>query len=288
MIQGGVDMSRKHSYISQPNLTITADDGTVYAYRELGEKKGIPLVCFTHLSANLDNWDPCVMDGIAEKHWVITFDNNGVGLSSGTIPDTIQQMARDALNFIHTLGLEQIDILALSMGGMIAQELLDIEPNLVRKLILTGTGPRGGEGIKNVTKVTNYDMIRAILTLKDIKTYLFFTRTDNGKQKAKEFLTRIKERKEARDKMISIKGYLTQLKAIHKWGLAKPADLSKITQPTLVVNGDNDRMVPSQNSYALAKRIPNSKLIIYKDSGHGGIFQNHDEFVKAVIEFLSK
>jgi pimeloyl-ACP methyl ester carboxylesterase len=281
-------MITKYSYVRQPNLSVTANDGTVYAYRELGDKKGIPVVFFTHLSANLDNWDPRVMDGIAEKHWVIAFDNNGVGLSSGTVPDTIEQMARDALTFIHTLGFEQIDILALSMGGMIAQELLSIEPKLVRKLILTGTGPRGGEGIKNVKKVTNYDMIRALFTLKDIKTYLFFTRTDNGKQKAKEFLTRIKERKEARDKMISIKEYRTQLKAIYKWGLAKPADLSKITHPTLVVNGDNDRMVPSLNSYALAKRIPNSKLIIYNDSGHGSIFQNHDDFVKAVLEFLAK
>lgn len=281
-------MIKNYSYISQPNLSITAVDGTVYAYREFGEKNGIPVVFFTHLSANLDNWDPRVMDGVAEKHWVIAFDNKGVGFSSGTVPNTIQQMARDALTFIHTLGFEQIDILALSMGGMIAQELISIEPELVRKLILTGTGPRGGEGIKNVTKITNLDMIRSIFSLKDIKTYLFFTRTDNGKQKAKEFLMRLNERKEDRDKKISIKGYLTQLKAIHTWGLAQPSDLSKIKQPTLVVNGDNDRMVPSLNTYDLAKRIPNSKLIIYKDSGHGGIFQNHDEFVKAVIEFLSK
>ncbi|MBX4263587.1 alpha/beta fold hydrolase [Clostridium estertheticum] len=281
-------MNTKYSYIKQPNLSITAADGTVYAYRELGEKKGIPVIFFTHLSANLDNWDPRVVDGVAEKHWVIAFDNTGIGLSSGTVPDSIEQMARDALTFVHTLGFEQIDILALSMGGMVAQELLTIEPKLVRKLILTGTGPRGGEGIKNVTKITNFDMVRAIFTLKDIKTYLFFTRTDNGKQKSKEFLARIKERKEARDKMISIKGYRTQLKAIHKWGLAKPADLSKIKQPTLVVNGDNDRMVPTLNSYDLAKRIPDSELVIYKDSGHVGIFQNHDEFVKAVLEFLTK
>lgn len=281
-------MSRKYSYVKQPNLSITANDGTVYAYRELGEKKGISVFFFTHLSANLDNWDPRVMDGIAEKHWVIAFDNKGVGLSSGTVPDTIEQMARDALSFVHAMGFEQIDILSLSMGAMVAQELLAIEPKIVRKLILTGTGPRGGKGIKNVTKITNFDLVRAIFTLKDIKTYLFFTRTDNGKQKAKEFLIRIKERKEAKDKTISIKGYRAQLKAIHKWGLAKPADLSKITQPTLVVNGDNDRMVPSLNSYDLAKHIPNSKLIIYNDSGHGGIFQNHDDFVKAVLEFLTK
>ncbi|MCB2353312.1 alpha/beta fold hydrolase [Clostridium estertheticum] len=281
-------MNTKYSYIKQPNLSITAADGTVYAYRELGEKNGIPVIFFTHLSANLDNWDPRVVDGVAKKHWVIAFDNKGIGLSSGTVPDTIEQMARDALTFVHTLGFEQIDILALSMGGMVAQELLAIEPKLVHKLILTGTGPRGGEGIKNVTKITNFDMVRAIFTLKDIKTYLFFTRTDNGKQKSKEFLARIKERKEARDKMISIKGYRTQLKAIHKWGLAEPVDLSKIKQPTLVVNGDNDRMVPTPNSYDLAKRIPDSELVIYKDSGHVGIFQNHDEFVKVVLEFLTK
>ncbi|MBU3213641.1 alpha/beta hydrolase [Clostridium estertheticum] len=281
-------MNTKYSYIRQPNLSITAADGTVYAYRELGEKKGIPVIFFTHLSANLDNWDPRVVDGVAEKHWVIAFDNKGIGLSGGTVPDTIEQMARDALTFVHTLGFEQIDILALSMGGMVAQELLAIEPKLVRKLILTGTGPRGGEGIKNVTKITNFDMVLAIFTLKDIKTYLFFTRTDNGKQKSKEFLARIKERKEARDKMISIKGYCTQLKAIHKWGSAEPADLSKIKQPTLVVNGDSDRMVPTLNSYDLAKRISDSKLIIYKDSGHVGIFQNHVEFVKAVLEFMTK
>lgn len=279
-------MTNEYSYINQPNLNITASNGIVYTYREMGEKIGIPIIFFTHLSANLDNWDPRVMDGIAKKHWVIAFDNYGVGLSSGEVPDTIQQMAKDALNFIHTLEFNQVDILALSMGGMVAQELVNIEPNLVRRLILTGTGPRGGEGIKNVTKITNLDMIRSILSLKDIKTYLFFTRTENGKQKAKEFLNRLKERTHDRDKTINIKGYLTQLKAIHTWGLEQPADLSQITQPTLVVNGDNDRMVPTLNSYDLAKRIPNSKLIIYKDSGHGGIFQNHEEFVKAVIEFL--
>lgn len=281
-------MATNHSYVEQPNLSIKAADGTVYAYRELGEKTGIPVIFFTHLAANLDNWDPRVVDGIAKKHWVIAFDNKGVGLSSGKVPDTIEQMARDALTFIHALGFEQIDVLSLSMGGMIAQEFLAIEPGLVRKLILSGTGPRGGDGIENVTKITDRDMIRAIFTLKDIKTYLFFTRTENGKQKAKEFLARIKERKEARDKMISIKGYRTQLKAIHEWGMAKPADLSKITQPTLVVNGDNDRMVPTPNSNDLAQRIPNSELIIYNDSGHGGIFQNHDEFVKSVLAFLEK
>ena len=197
-------------------------------------------------------------------------------------------MAEDAIAFIKALGFKQIDILSFSMGGMIAQELLELEPTLIRKVILTGTGPRGGKGIENVTKISNQDLVRAIFTLKDVKTYLFFTRTSNGKKKAKEFLARIKERKQNRDKMISLKGYLTQLKAINRWGKSTPADLSKIKQPILVVNGEADRMVPTENSYDLVQRLLNSKLVIYKDAGHGAIFQYHEEFTKEVLAFLNK
>lgn len=281
-------MEESGTYIHAPNKSIRAADGITYAYRELGRKAGIPIVFFTHLSANLDNWDPRIIDGIAKKHWVITFDNKGVGLSSGQVPGTIKEMAEDAIAFIKALGFRKIDILSLSMGGMIAQELLELEPTLVRKVILTGTGPRGGKGIENVTKISNQDLVRAIFTLTDVKTYLFFPHTSNGKRKAKEFLARIKDRKHDRDKMISLKGYHTQLRAINHWGKANPADLSKITQPTLVVNGDEDRMVPTENSYDLVQRIPKSKLVIYKDAGHGSIFQYHEEFIKEVIGFLDK
>lgn len=281
-------MQESETYIHAPNKHIRAANGITYAYRELGEKTGIPIVFFTHLSANLDNWDPRIIDGIAEQHWVITFDNKGVGLSSGQVPGTIKEMAEDTKAFINALGFEQIDILSFSMGGMIAQELLELEPTLVRKVILTGTGPRGGKGIEHVTKISNQDLVRAIFTLKDVKTYLFFTRTLNGKRKAKEFLARIKERKHNRDKMISLKGYYTQLKAINRWGNSTPADLSKIKQPILVVNGEADRMVPTENSYDLAQRLPNSKLVIYKDAGHGAIFQYHEEFTKEVLAFLNK
>ncbi|CAM3163972.1 Beta-ketoadipate enol-lactone hydrolase [Leuconostoc inhae] len=148
-------------------------------------EKGIPVVFFTHLSANLDNWDPRVIDGIAEKHWVITFDNKGIGSSSGKTPNSIEQMAQDALDFIKALGLSKIDVLSFSMGGMIAQELINYEPNLVRKLILSGTGPRGGENIENVARLSDLDTIRSVFTLKDVKTYLFFTRTANGRKKSK-------------------------------------------------------------------------------------------------------
>lgn len=281
-------MRESETYIHAPNKSIRTANGITYVYRELGEKIGIPIVFFTHLSANLDNWDPRIIDGIAKQHWVITFDNTGVGLSSGQVPGTIKEMAEDAIDFIKALGFKQIDILSFSMGGMIAQELLELEPTLIRKVILTGTGPRGGKGIENVTKISNQDLVRAIFTLKDVKTYLFFTRTSNGKKKAKEFLARIKERKQNRDKMISLKGYLTQLKAINRWGKSTPADLSKIKQPILVVNGEADRMVPTENSYELVQRLPNSKLVIYKDAGHGAIFQYHQEFAKEVLAFLNK
>jgi pimeloyl-ACP methyl ester carboxylesterase len=174
------------------------------------------------------------------------------------------------------------------MGGMIAQVIALEEPQLIRKLILTGTGPAGGEGIDKVTRISNLDVARALLSFRDPKTFLFFTRTTNGKRSAKEFLARLKERSENRDKAISLSGYRTQLKAIHRWGRQQPADLSVITQPVLVANGDNDRMVPTTNTVDLDRRLPKSELVIYPDAGHGGIFQFHREFVATALEFLGR
>src|SRR3954468_1061 len=218
---------------------------------DLGPRTGVPVVFITHLAAVLDNWDPRVVDGIAARHRVITFDNRGVGASSGSTPKTIEEMAKDAVTFIRGLGLEQVDIHGFSMGGMIAQVIAQDEPRLVRRLILTGTGPAGGEGIKNVTRLSHLDTVRALFTLQDPKQFLFFTRTAGGRRAGKQFLARLKERTHDRDKAISPRAYLTQLKAIHRWGLQAPADLSAIHQPVLVANGDNDRMVPTVNSVDL-------------------------------------
>jgi pimeloyl-ACP methyl ester carboxylesterase len=269
-------------------LTRTVSAGGVsFAYRELGRTTGVPVVFLTHLAAVLDNWDPRVVDGIAAQHRVITFDNRGVGASTGKTPDTIQAMASDAVTFIRALGLERVDLLGFSMGGMIAQVIAHDQPQLVRKLILAGTGPAGGEGITNVTKIAHLDFVRGAFTLQDPKQFLFFTRTANGRRAGKQFLSRLKERTENRDKAISIRAYLTQLKAIHRWGLDAPADLSVIGQPVLVANGDSDRMVPSNNSADLARRLPNSDLVIYPDAGHGGIFQFHEQFVGQALSFLA-
>ncbi|MCX5366676.1 alpha/beta hydrolase [Streptomyces sp. NBC_00124] len=275
------------SYKNAPTRTLTAG-GVTFVYRELGPRSGVPVVFVTHLSAVLDNWDPRVVDGIAAKHRVITFDNRGVGASSGTTPRTIAAMAKDAVTFIRALGFEQVDIHGFSMGGMIAQVIAQTDPDLVRKLILTGTGPAGGEGIKNVTWLSHLDTVRALSTLQDPKQFLFFTRTVGGRRAGKEFLARLKERTQDRDKAISPISYSNQLKAIHRWGLERPQDLSVIRQPVLVANGESDRMVPSQNSHDLARRLPNAELVIYPDAGHGGIFQFHQQFVQTALEFLER
>jgi pimeloyl-ACP methyl ester carboxylesterase len=267
----------------------TSAGGVTFAYRELGvDKPGTPVVCLIHLAAGLDNWDPRVIDGLAAKHRVITFDNRGVGASSGTPAASMEEMARDAITFIKAIGLDQVDLFGFSMGGMIAQEIALMEPQLVRRMIITGTGPAGGEGISKVARVTYFDMIRGLLTFQDPKQFLFFTRTPEGIRAGKEFLQRIKERSENRDKEITVAALQAQLKALRRWGAKKPADLSRIYHPVLVANGDSDRMVPSRNTHDLAQRLPNSKLIIYPDSGHGAVFQFHADFVPKALEFLSR
>lgn len=273
----------ERSYQDVPTRTITAG-GVTFAYRELGPATGVPVVFLTHLAAVLDNWDPRVIDGIAAKHHVITFDNRGVGATTGSTPDTIAAMAKDAVTFIRALGPGKVDLLGFSMGGMIAQD----EPQLIRKLILAGTGPAGGEGIDKVTRISHLDTIRGLLTFTDPKQFLFFTRTPTGRQAGQDFLARLKERTQNRDKAISLRSYAAQLKAIHRWGLEQPSDLSVIRQPVLVANGESDKMVPTKNSADLARRLPDSEPVTYPDAGHGGIFQFHAQFVSKALEFLGR
>jgi pimeloyl-ACP methyl ester carboxylesterase len=263
--------------------------GVNFAYRKLGIDTGVPVICLNHLGAVLDYFDPEIIDGLAMKHQVITFDNRGVGASGGTTPKTVAAMAKDAIAFIRAMGYEKVDLFGFSLGGFISQEILLQEPQLVRKVILAGTGPAGGVGIDKVTSIAYRDVIKARLTFRDPRFYLFFTKTHNGKQAARQFIKRTKQRtKEDRDKKPKLKTFNAQLKAIHAWGLQKPADLSGIKQPVLVVNGESDKMVPSINSFDLAHRLPNPAIVIYKDAGHGGHFQYHEEFVKSALAFLAK
>jgi pimeloyl-ACP methyl ester carboxylesterase len=274
------------SYAEAPTRTITVG-GATYAYRELGPKGGIPVVFFVHLAANLDNWDPRIVDPIAKNRHVITFDQRGVGASTGKVPDTIEEAADHAYEFITALGFDKIDAFTFSMGGFVAQDLIVKHPDLVRRLVLTGTGPRGGKDIPKVVGVTYWDILRATLTRSDPKEFLFFNRSATGKPAAKAFVKRLQERTVDRDKDVNLKAFRTQLKAIQKYGRSAPSDLSRFTQPTLIANGDNDRMVPSVLSEDMHRRIKGSRLIIYPDAGHGGVFQYHEEFAPLAAEFLA-
>jgi pimeloyl-ACP methyl ester carboxylesterase len=279
------DLAVSLTWKDTPTQTINAG-GVQFAYRELGPDTGVPVIFLTHLAAVLDNWDPRVVDGIAAEHRVVTFDNRGVGASSGSTPRTIEEMAKDAVTFIRALGFDQVDLFGFSIGGMIAQVIAQEEPQLVRKMIIAGTGPAGGEGIDKVTRISYLDTARGLLTRQDPKQFLFFTRTANGRRAGKEFLARLKERTTDRDKAISVRAFRAQLKAIHRWGLEKPADLASIHQPVLVANGESDKMVPSKNTIDLDRRLPNSQLVLYPDAGHGGVFQFHEDFVGRALEFL--
>lgn len=268
-----------------PTRTIKAG-GVEFAYREFGPRGGVPLVFLHHLGANLDDWDPRVIDGIAARRHVVTFDNRGVGASSGSVPHTIGEMAADAVTFIRTLGHDQVDLLGFSLGGGVAQDIMVEHPGLVRRAILAGTGPARAGGLDKVTKVAVAAYGKAALTLRDPKHFLFFPRNPGGKLAATDYMARLKERTQDRDKRSSPTVMPAQLTAIRAAGVQTPYDLSKVLQPILVANGDNDLMVASEKSAELAERLPNAELVIYPDSGHGGVFQHHRTFVPKVLEFL--
>jgi pimeloyl-ACP methyl ester carboxylesterase len=261
--------------------------GTEFSYRKLGSNNdSIPVIFLNHLSATMDDCDPKIIDGLATKHTIIVFDNRGIGSTGGVTPKTVSEMAIDAIAFIKALGYQKVDLFGFSLGGFITQEILLREPQLVRKVILAGTGPAGGEAISKMTPVVIKDVIKGKFTFRNEKFYLFFNRNANGRKVAKDYLGRLKERKENRGKSLKMKNLICQLDAIKAWGLQTPQDLSVINHPVLIVNGEDDKMVPISNSYELKNRIQNSEIIVYKDAGHGSIFQYHEKFVKKVLEFL--
>lgn len=258
------------------------------AYRDLGPLGGTPLVALTHLGATLNEWDPSVIDALAKSRRVVVLELAGVGSSSGRVPLTVAEMARTARKFIAAIGLERIHLFGFSLGGFIAQQVALDAPELVTKLILTGTVPAGGKGIARRTggAYVYRDALRAVLARTDAKRYLFFPRTTRGNAAADAYLARISARTIDRDKPMSLRSFHRQIRAISAWGKQPPHDLGQIQAPTLIANGDHDKMVPTALSRDMAERIPNSTLVIYPDAGHGGIFQFHDEFTRAAIEHL--
>lgn len=262
-------------------------NGTKFVYRELGDPTGVPVVFLHHFTAVLDDWDPRVIDGVAARHHVIAFDNRGVGSTGSTVPTDLEEMGADTIAFIKALGYDKVDLFGFSVGGAVAQMVALQAPDLVRRMVLAGTGPRGGGGIWKMPFIVGGAYAKAFLTRKDPRHFLFFPRNAEGKKAANDYFARLAERTADRDQPISQQARLAQLRAITGGGLHAPDDLSTITIPVLVANGDNDLMVASKLSADLANRLPNATLRIYPNSGHGGIFQHHRAFVPEVLDFLA-
>jgi pimeloyl-ACP methyl ester carboxylesterase len=260
---------------------------TRFAYRKLGSFPGTPLVCLQHFSGTIDSWDPAVVNALATDRPVILFDNTGLGKSSGTTPDNVAQMAIDAKNFISGLGLATVDLLGYSLGGMIAQIMAAEHSKLVRRVLLVGTAPQGGEEhLMEVLKDARSDR-----EAPDSRLPLFFTRTEASRRAGLAFLERASARKVDRDPDSGETIMAQQAKALIGWCATKdPASkiLGAIEQPVLIVSGGDDTMLPASNAYFMFKHLKNAQLILYPDAGHGALFQYPERFVRHANFFLSE
>jgi pimeloyl-ACP methyl ester carboxylesterase len=266
-------------------------DGATLRYRRFGDSASgaPPLICLQHFRGNLDNWDPALVDPLAADREVILLDNRGVGGSTGVVPDNVEDMARDVLRFIDELELGQVDLLGFSLGGYIAQEIALVRPRLVRRLVLAGTAPQGAPGIHRWSDEV-YALATPDVPNPDGFIRLFFSGPEETREKGMEYLARISARSADPDEQTDLAARDAQLEAITRWGIPDPSKLARlagITQPTLVASGDNDKMMLTENSRLLAQHLPNARLDIYPDSGHGFLDQYPEQFGQHVRAFLA-
>ncbi len=278
----------QHSHQTAPTQFVDAA-GVRFAYRRFGKSGGVPLVFNMHFTGTMDHWDPAVTDGLAHDREVILFDNAGISSSSGEVPNSIEEMAANAAAFIRAVGLTQVDVLGFSLGGLVAQELALAEPELVRRLILLGTGPRSGEGMASLTPEAQKIFGATYDEPDHLWLDVFFARSEKSQAAGREYLKRFRFRTEDRDPEVSDKVAPAQIETLAKWGVPRenPYDyLKALHQPTLVVNGGADVIIYSVNSFILQQHIPNAQLILYPDANHGSQYQYPDLFVRHVSTFL--
>jgi pimeloyl-ACP methyl ester carboxylesterase len=282
--------SSAHTHNTAPTRFVEVD-GIRFAYRRFGSPVGTPIVLLQHLMGNLDNYDPAITEALATGREVILTDNAGVGLSTGAAPETVARMARDAALLIDALGLERVDLVGFSMGGYVAQQIAADRPELVRRLILVGTGPRGGEGMGQLAPDVA-PLFGKVYDPQDLMWLpIFFSPSDVSQAAGRRFLERIRVRSEDRDVPVSQATVAAHSAAAGEWGMAAPGSfdyLKGILHPALVVNGSNDIVVPTVNSYILQQNLPNAELILFPDSNHGSLFQFTELFNRYVTDFVDR
>ena len=277
-----------HTHQTAPTQFVEAN-GIRFAYRRFGKSGGVPLVFNMHFTGTMDHWDPLVTDGLAATREVILFNNAGISSTSGEVPNSVEEMAANAVAFIKALGLVKVDVLGFSLGALVAQELTLHNPALVRRLVLVGTGPRGGEGMATLTPEAQAVFGATYTNPDDVWLGVFFTASEASQAAGRAFLKRFRLRQQGRDPEASEKVAPAQIAAIGKWGAPRWGAfdyLREITQPTLVINGSHDVIVYTANSLILQRNLPNAQLILYPDSNHGSQYQYPALFVADVTRFL--
>jgi pimeloyl-ACP methyl ester carboxylesterase len=278
-----------HTHQTAPTQFVEAN-GIRFAYRRFGKPGGVPLVFNQHFTGIIDHWDPAVTDGFAKDREVILFNNAGVSSSSGEVPARIEKMGANAVAFIKALGLTKVDVLGFSIGGFVAQEIALQAHDLVKRLVLVGTGPRGGEGMATLTPEAQEIFGASYDEPDHLWLRVHFTKSEKSQAAGREFLERFRLRAENRDPEVNEKVAPAQIEAISEWGAPREKSfeyLKSIRQPTLVVNGGKDVIIYSVNSFILQQQLPNAQLILYPDANHGSQYQYPELFVRHVSMFLS-
>ena len=280
----------QHTHSTAPTRFARAGE-IRFAYRRFGNPVGTPIVLLQHFMGNLDNYDPAITDALASRREVVLTDNAGVGLSTGEAPRTVSGMARDAASLIDALGLEHVDLFGFSMGGYVAQQIAVDRPELVRRSILVGTGPRGGQGMAQLAPDTA-PLFGTVYDPQDLMWLpIFFSPSDESQAAGRRFLERIRARTGDRDVPVSQATVAAHSAAAREWGAPSPGSfdyLKRVHHPTLVVNGSHDIVVPTVNSYILQQNLPNAELILFPDSNHGSHFQFTELFNQYVTDFLDR